>query len=40
MPWQQPCVERAEKLVTYKGHMEFPTGIGTSDASNDITEQR
>src|SRR5260221_270710 len=34
MPWQQPRVERAEKLVTYRGHMEFPTGIGTSDATS------
>src|SRR3989475_9579471 len=33
-PLQQPCVERAEKLVTYKGHMEYPTGIGTSDATS------
>src|SRR5260221_8104992 len=34
MPWQQPCVERAEKIITYRGHMEFPTGIGTSDATS------
>ena len=33
-PWQQPCVEGAENLVTYKGHMEYPTGIGTSDATS------
>src|SRR6266550_8565599 len=35
MPWQLPCVERAENHCSIeRGPMEFPTGIGTSDATS------
>src|SRR3989454_7451674 len=35
MPWQLPCVERAENQCSIEGgHMEYPTGIGTSDATS------
>src|SRR5438445_136335 len=32
---RQPCVERVEKHCSLEGgHMEYPTGIGTSDATS------
>src|SRR5256884_8092097 len=35
MTWQPPCVERIEKHRSLEGgHMEYHTGIGTSDATS------
>src|SRR5436309_13955797 len=35
MAWQPPCGERIEKHCSLEGgHMEYPTGIGTSDATS------
>src|SRR5256884_6099857 len=35
MAWQPPCVERVERHCSVeRGHMEYPSGIGTSDTSS------